>query len=90
MRLVETLARWGGLILHVPMLFIFIVQGLVMPTEGVLLLVGVWVALLVVIVVAWRRMPLLIALVPIADVAVLYAVTAIGKALFDWRAGGPP
>jgi hypothetical protein len=86
----QTLARWGGLILHVPMLFLFIVQGLVMPTEGVLLLVGAWVALLVAIVVLWRRAPIFIALVPIIDVGVLYGVTAIGRALFDWRAGGPP
>jgi hypothetical protein len=86
----QTLARWGGLILHVPMLLIFIVQGLVMPTEGVLLLVGAWAVLLVAIVLLWRRAPIFIALVPIIDVAVLYGVTAIGKALFDWRAGGPP
>jgi hypothetical protein len=71
------------------MLLVFAVQGLVLPTEGVLLLVALWVALLVAVVVLWRRRSLLIALVPVADVILLYSVNALGRALFDWRASGP-
>ena len=90
MQIAETVARWGGLLLHLPMLLIFIVQGLSVPTEGVLFLVAMWLALLLGIVVAWTRAPLLIALVPIVDVVLVYAVTEIGRAVFDWRPGGPP
>jgi hypothetical protein len=83
--LIRNLARWLGLLLHLPMLLVFIVQGLNVPTEGVLFLVLLWGLLLVSIVILWRRAPLLIAGVPVLDVAIVYGVTAAGRALFDWR-----
>ncbi len=80
------IARWLGFLLHLPMLLVVVVQGLVVPTEGVLFMVGLWVALLVGVALLWRRAPLLIALVPVVDVAIIYGVTAIGRALFGWHA----
>jgi hypothetical protein len=71
------------------MFFVFIVQGLVLPTEGVLVLVALWLALLIALIVLWRRRSYLIGLVPVADVIVLYGVNVLGRALFDWRASGP-
>ena len=82
-------ARMFGIGLHLPMLLIFIVQGLSVPTEGVLLLVALWLALLAALVVVWRRRSYLIALVPVADVILVYGVTSLGRELFDWRPGGP-
>jgi hypothetical protein len=84
---------WAGRIfgigLHLPMLLVFVVQGLVMPTEGVLLLVALWLVVLLALVVLWRRRSYLIALAPVADVILLYSANALGRALFDWRASGP-
>jgi len=74
-----------GLVLHIPMLLIFYVQGLVMPGEGVAFLIALWVALTVGIFILWRRAPLMILLVPVVDVALVYGVTAIGRALFGWH-----
>lgn len=82
-------ARIFGIGLHPPMLLVFVVQGLVLPTEGVLLLVALWLVVLLGLVVLWRRRSYLIALAPVADVILLYSVNALGRALFDWRASGP-
>jgi hypothetical protein len=71
------------------MFFIFVVQGLVLPTEGVLLLLSLWLVVLLALVVLWRRRSYLIALAPVADVILLYGVNVLGRALFDWRASGP-
>lgn len=81
--------RIFGTVVHLPIFFVFIVQGLVLPTEGVLLLVALWLALLAALVVLWRRRSYLIGLVPVADVILLYGVNVLGRALFDWRASGP-
>jgi hypothetical protein len=82
-------ARIFGIGLHLPMLLVFAVQGLVLPTEGVLLLVALWLVVFVALVILWRRRSYLIALAPVADVILLYSVNALGRALFDWRASGP-
>ena len=82
-------ARIFGIGVHLPMLLVFVVQGLVLPTEGVLLLVALWVAVLGALVVLWQRRSLLIALVPVVDLILLYSVNVLGRALFDWRASGP-
>ena len=78
-------ARLLGAGLHVPMLGIFIVQGLNVPTEGVLFLVALWLALLLALVILWRRGTLWIAAVPVVDVLLVYAVTAVGRAVFGWQ-----
>jgi hypothetical protein len=80
------LARIFGIGLHVPMLLIFILQGLLVPTEVVIFLITVWVVVLGGGVVLWRRRSLLIALIPVIDVVIVYSVAAIGSALFGWRA----
>ena len=82
-------ARIFGIGLHLPMLLIFIVQGLIVPTEGVLFLVALWLALLVAMIVFWVKRSYLVALVPFADVIVVNAVTWLGSAVFDWGAGAP-
>jgi hypothetical protein len=82
-------ARIFGIGLHVPVLLIFIVQGIVVPTEGVLLLVAFWLAVLVAHIVLWRRRSYLVALGPVVDLIVLYGVTAAGRALFHWGAPAP-
>ncbi|MGH2444823.1 MAG: hypothetical protein ACRDGD_02105 [Candidatus Limnocylindria bacterium] len=83
--MLDQVARWLGLLIHVPMIFVFVVQGLVLPSEGVAFLVGFWVLLLIGIGALWRRAPLVIAAVPIVDVILIYAVTAVGREMFDWR-----
>lgn len=85
MNIGSQIARWLGLLLHLPMLLVFYVQGLVLPSEGVMSLLVLWVALLIGIALLWRRAPLLIALVPAVDVALVYSVTALGRALFGWQ-----
>ena len=85
MNIGSQIARWLGLLLHLPMLFVFYVQGLVLPSEGVLLLLVLWVALAVGVALLWRRAPLLIAVVPAVDVGLIYGVTAMGRALFGWH-----
>ena len=79
------LMRGVAVVAHLVMLPIFIVQGLNVPTEGVLFLVGLWLVLSATIVIAWRRSAALVALVPVADIALVYGVTAIGRALFGWQ-----
>ena len=79
------IVRWAGLLLHLPMLPLFYVQGLVLPTEGVVGLIVMWIVLLVVAVLLWKRAPLLIALVPVADVALIYGVTWVGRNLLGWH-----
>ena len=82
-------ARIFGIGLHLPMLLVFAFQGLVIPAEGVWLLVALWLVVLLAVVVLWRRRSYLIALAPVADVVLLYSVNVLGRALFDWRASGP-
>ena len=82
-------ARIIGIGLHLPMLLVFLVQGLVLPTEGVSLLVALWLVVLAALVVLWRRRSYLIALAPVADVILLYSVNVLGRALFEWHASGP-
>ncbi len=67
------------------MLLVIVVLGVVLPTEGVWLLVALWLVVLLALVVLWRRRSYLIALAPVADVILLYSVNALGRALFDWR-----
>jgi hypothetical protein len=78
-------ARIVGIGLHLPMFLVFVVQGLVLPTEGVLLLLALWLAVAVALVVFWRRLSYLIALAPLADVILLYGVNALGREVFHWR-----
>ncbi|MEO8639255.1 MAG: hypothetical protein ABI458_04990 [Chloroflexota bacterium] len=82
-------ARIFGIGLHLPMFLVFVLQGLVLPTEGVWLLIALWLVVLLALVVLWRRRSYLIALAPVADVILLYSVNLLGRALFDWRASGP-
>jgi hypothetical protein len=61
-------------------------SGLLAPVEGVAILWAIWVALLVIAVSSWTTRPLLAAAVPLATIALWFAVLGIGSLVFGWTA----
>ena len=66
--------------------FLYAVSGLLAPWYGVVLLLLVWVVLFVVACRWWTPHPKLMLLLPVAAVAIWFAVLTLGEALLDWTA----
>lgn len=79
-------AGWAGLLGHLAMLFWYAGTGLVAPPWAVAVLLGVWLALLVVGVVGLRRRPAPVLLLPILDLTIWTAAITAGEAFLDWTA----
>lgn len=75
-----------GVLGHVVVLPYYLASGLLAPLWAVIALVGVWVVLLGVAIRLWRVRPLLVPLVPLAAVAIWFAVISAGEAWLDWTA----
>ncbi|MGH3490400.1 MAG: hypothetical protein ACRDP8_21130 [Actinopolymorphaceae bacterium] len=80
------LAGWVGVVLLLPVLFLYAVSGLVAPVWAVVVLIGCWI-LLVLCAVRWvRRRPLVVLALPFVGVALWFGVISLGEALFGWTA----
>jgi hypothetical protein len=79
-------AGWVGLVALLPLLVLFLVSGLVAPQWAVAFFLLLWCVLLVTAVLSLRRRPLLVALLPVAGLAVWFVVLQIGDAFFGWSA----
>jgi hypothetical protein len=77
---------WLGLVGHAAIFFWYAASGLVAPGWAVAVLLLLWLALLVVGVWLRRNRPLLTPLVPVAAVALWFAVIAAGDAWLNWTA----
>ena len=75
---------WVGLVLHLALLYWYVVSGLLAPGWAVLMLLVIWVALLVVAVRLRRRRPLLVPLVPLVGFLVWIGVITAGETWLGW------
>lgn len=75
-----------GLVLMAPLLVVFLVSGLVMPSWTVVLFVLVWVALLVLALYQFKRNPVVVLLVPFTGFVFWLAFWIVGSMLFHWTA----
>lgn len=78
---------WVAIALHVLVgLFPYLASGLVAPPAGLAVLALIWIALFVAV---WRWRPrpaALLLLVPVAAVALWFAVLSFGDAVLGWTA----
>ena len=77
---------WMGLLLHLVMLYPYAASGLLVPGWGLALLLGFWVAMLMLAFRLWVRRPVWVAFIPGIDVAFWYLFVSVGEAWFGWTA----
>jgi hypothetical protein len=80
------LGGWVGIVLLFPVLYLYVVSGLVAPLWAVVLLVGCWLVLGLCAVRWVRRRPLVVLALPFVGVALWWAVVSLGEVLFGWTA----
>ena len=86
----EKVAAVVGVVLHLAVgVFPYAASGLLVPIWGIVVLYALWLALAFVLVRLLRgeaRRPMLAPLVPVAALAVWFAVVTAGEAIFGWTA----
>ena len=80
------LGGWVGIVLLFPVLYLYLVSGLVAPLWAVVLLVACWLVLGLCAVRWVRRRPLVVLALPFVGVALWWAVVSLGEVLFGWTA----
>ena len=75
-----------AVVLHLAAGVFYLTAGLVAPDWAVLTLWSVWVALLVALVLVWRRRPALALAVPLVAVGVFFGALTAGEQLLGWTA----
>ncbi|WP_144123911.1 hypothetical protein [Catellatospora sichuanensis] len=73
-----------GILAQIVLLPFYLSSGLVAPLWGLILLMVIWTGLLVVAIRLWRTRPFLVPLVPVAALAVWFAVLSAGEAWLGW------
>lgn len=82
----DTLARWLGLILFLPVGWLYLVSGLVAPFWAVLVLWAIWLVILAGIIKAWRTRPWLVLAAPFLAFLIWAGILWIGDQLLGWTA----
>ena len=86
----EKVAAVVSVVLHLAVgVFPYAASGLLVPIWGIVVLYALWLALAVVLVRMLRgerRRPLFAPLIPVAALAVWFAVVTAGEVLLDWTA----
>lgn len=82
----ETLARWLGLILFLPVSWLYLVSGLVAPFWAVLVLWATWLVILAGIIKAWRTRPWLVLAAPLVAFLIWAGVLWFGDQFLGWTA----
>ncbi|GAA2758900.1 hypothetical protein [Actinopolymorpha rutila] len=77
---------WLGLVCLVPLLFLYVVSGLVAPWWAVASFVVVWCLLLLIALRSFRRRPLLALALPFLGLVWWYAVLWFGDVFLNWTA----
>ena len=72
--------------LHLAIGFFYVAAGLIAPGWAVLTLWTVWLALLVALVLLWRRRPPVALAVPVLAAAVFFGSITAGEQLLGWTA----
>ncbi|MEQ4205841.1 hypothetical protein ABN028_04135 [Actinopolymorpha sp. B17G11] len=86
MKSLVRLAGWVGIVLLFPVLYLYVVSGLVAPIWAVVVLVACWLVLGLCAVRWVRRRPLVVLALPFVGVVFWLAVVSLGEVLFGWTA----
>lgn len=82
----KTLSRWIGLILFLPVGWLYLVSGLVAPFWAVIVLWVIWLVILAGIINAWRSRPILVLAAPFVAFLIWAGVLWVGDQFFGWTA----
>lgn len=82
----DTVARWLGLILFLPVGWLYLVSGLVAPFWAVIVLWVIWLALLAGLIKVWRSRPWLVLAVPLVAFLIWAGILWLGDQFLGWTA----
>jgi hypothetical protein len=80
------LAGWLGIVLLLPVLYLYVVSGLMAPMWAIVVLVACWFVLGLCAVRWVRRRPRVVRALPFVGVALWIAVISLGEAFLGWTA----
>jgi hypothetical protein len=77
---------WIGIVVHVVVLYLYLISGLAVPAWAVGVLLVIWVSLMLLAISLVRTRPAWTLLVPVSALAIWFAVVSAGGAWLGWTA----